>query len=330
MNDANASVYDFTEGWFRTSGIYDLWPEYQQALMERFIADKCTWKKDKLQKEAEKYKQWQRFIEIAKTELANPADLDGFIKLIKNDTFKTEEQLRRKITDLNRQAKNKLICGDCLIELEKLPDASIDLVITDPPYGIDYVSNRSVFNDHVTKNGLLGDDDLNSALVIFDKACSLLRQKTKQDAHVYVFTAWKVYPQFMAVVEKYFNVKSLLIWDKGNHGAGDLEGTWGNQYEMIIFATKGQRKLNVRRGDIIRIPRLSSDRMIHPTQKPIELIKELLEVSAQKADTICDPFMGSGSTIKAIKEFGGLNYIGIELDREMFEKARAFIGGDDK
>lgn len=96
---------------------------------------------------------------------------------------------------------------------------------------------------------------------------------------------------------------------------------------MIIFATKGHRPLNERKQDIIAVPRLHSSQMIHPTQKPVDL-KILLEASARKADTVCDPFMGSGATIKAAKEFGGLNYIGIELNREMFERARAFIGGE--
>ena len=64
--------------------------------------------------------------------------------------------------------------------------------------------------------------------------------------------------------------------------------------------------------------------MIHPTQKPTELIKQILEVSANKHDLVCDPFMGSGSHIKAAKDYG-CNYIGIELDSEMFEKAKNYI-----
>ncbi|MHA1440123.1 MAG: DNA methyltransferase [Promethearchaeota archaeon] len=63
----------------------------------------------------------------------------------------------------------------------------------------------------------------------------------------------------------------------------------------------------------------------NPTQKPVTLIKELLEASAQPSDTILDCFMGCGSTIKGVKEFGDLYYIGIEIDEEMFEKAKAYI-----
>jgi site-specific DNA-methyltransferase (adenine-specific) len=66
--------------------------------------------------------------------------------------------------------------------------------------------------------------------------------------------------------------------------------------------------------------------MVHPTQKPTELLKQILEVSANDGDFIVDPFMGSGSTIKAANE---LNYksLGIELDKEMFDIANNFING---
>lgn len=319
--------FDFTEGWFRNSGLYDLCEKYQLALMEAFITDKCKWNNEKVQKEAAKFKRWQEYAKLAEETLMNADDLSTIITMIENDAFKTEAQLRQKINDMNDRAKNKLICGDCVVELEKISDASIDIVITDPPYGIGYISNRSQFSEHVTKDGIENDEKLDQALDIFSKVMEVLNRKTKPDAHIYVFTSWKVYPIFVDVVNKYFTVKNLLIWDKGNHGAGDLEGAWGNQYEMIIFGTKGKKSLNKRRGDIIEVPRLSSANMIHPTQKPVELIKELLSVSAQKADTVCDPFMGSGSTIKATKEYGDLSFIGIELDRTMFEKAKAFIGG---
>jgi len=322
------ATFNFTEGWFRNSGLYDLCEKYQLALMESFIDDKCKWNKEKVQKEAAKYKRWQEQIDIAKDTLEDVENLSDVIAMIENDAFKTNLQLQQKIKSLNSRAKNKLICGDCIIELENIKDASIDIVITDPPYGIDYISNRSNFTKHITKTGIENDDDLKNALDVFETTMELLSHKTKPDAHLYVFTSWKVYPLFVDIMSKYFTIKNLLVWDKGNHGPGDLEGAWGNQYEMIIFATKGKKALNKRRGDIISIPRLSSANMIHPTQKPVELIKELLSVSAQKADIVCDPFMGSGSTIKAVKEYGGLNYIGIELDREIFEKAKAFIGGD--
>jgi site-specific DNA-methyltransferase (adenine-specific) len=318
-------TFNFTEGWFRDSGLYNLRRRYQRKLIQRFIADKFDWNKAKVQKESEKYKLWESFIRISLDSLYDKKDFRIMFVLIENDTFKTEEQLRRKINDLNSEAKDKTINGDAVIELAKLEDACIDVVITDPPYGIDYKSNRSKFEEHVTKQTIQNDGE--EAFKLLNDVCNLLSVKTKADAHIYIFTSWKVYPEFRQIVEQYFTIHNLIVWDKGNHGAGDLENAWGNRHELIIFATKGNRPLNKRKADIVSINKLPSSQMIHPTQKPVELITELLEVSAQKADTVCDPFMGSGSTIKAVKEYDGLNYIGIEIDKAMFDKAKVFIGG---
>ena len=325
--EKKSAMADFTERWFRDSGLYALCEKYQLRFMEGFIADSCNWKKDKVQRETAKYKLWQDMVDIAKAELVNESDLDTIVNLIENNSFRTIEQLKAKVRDLNEKTKDKLICGDAIVELEKLADGSIDLVITDPPYGIEYHSNRSQFSEHVTKEGI-ENDGLVEALELLDKTCEVLSRKTKADSHLYFFAGWRVCPQFRDIIGRYFTIRNVIIWDKGNHGAGDLEYSWGNRYETIIYATKGNRPLRKRKADIVSVPKVDSSRMIHPTQKPVTLIKELLEASARPADTVCDPFMGSGSTIKAAKEFGNLNYIGIELDAERFEKAKAFIGGE--
>ena len=95
--NAPSGAFDFTEGWFRNSGLYDLCEKYQLALIEAFIADKCKWNNEKVQKEAAKYKRWQEYIELAKETLVNDNDLPMVITMIENDIFKTEAQLRQKI-----------------------------------------------------------------------------------------------------------------------------------------------------------------------------------------------------------------------------------------
>ena len=326
--DFKSTAVDFTEGWFRDSGLYDLSEEYQLKFFELFKASKFKWDKSKVQRETAKLKLWQEFILIAKDKLVNQDNLESLVEMIENDNFKNEGQLLSKINDLNKESANKLICGDCLIELEKLEDCSIDLVITDPPYGIDYKSNHSKYDDYITREGI-ENDKLSEALELLDKTCEILKRKTKANSHIYIFTSWKVYPEFKLIIEKYFDIKNCIIWDKGNASMGDLKGSWGNQYEMIIFAKKGNRNLNKREFDILNIPRVPTTKAIHPTQKPEQLIKKILEVSAQKADTVCDPFMGSGSTIKAVKDYNNLNYIGIEFDQKRFDKAVCYIRGEE-
>lgn len=327
--DNKSTTVDFTEGWFRNSGLYDLNEKYQERLMDDFIQDKFNWNSGKVKRESAKYKMWMEFIEKAKDKLVDQSDLEEVVGLIESGTFRSESQLLNKIGDFNNQAENKLINGDSIIEMEKLEDSSIDLVITDPPYGIDYSSNYSKYDDYVTKHTIANDSELNETIGLLDKALEVLQKKTKENAHVYIFTSWKVYPEFKEVVSKYFDVKNMIVWNKGNASMGDLEGSWGNQHELVIFATKGRRKLNTRKFDIININRVPTTKAIHPTQKPEEVIKVMLEASAHSKDTVIDPFMGSGSTIKAVKKYGNLNYIGIELDRERYEKAVSYISDGD-
>ncbi len=296
-----------------------------------FIRDKCNWSNDKFRSETEKYKLFGEFIKIAGESLVDLHNMQILIDLIKNSTFKSVDKLMIKINELNKKSQNKLICGDCVNELEKIEDSSIDIVITDPPYGIDYTSNRSEFSEHVTKKGI-ANDTLDEAITLLEKTCEVLNRKTKADSHFYFFTSWKVYPEFKEVIEEYFTVKNMIIWDKGNHGSGDLEGAWGNRHELIIFAVKGNKKLQRRKADIIVVPKVDSSKLIHSMQKPLGLIKEILEVSAVKVDTICDPFMGSGTVIRACKDMidKDLRYIGIELNKENFEKAKVFINENSR
>jgi DNA modification methylase/transcriptional regulator with XRE-family HTH domain len=318
LNVPSGTYFNFTEGWFRDSGLYDLCDEFQLRLINEFIADKCNWNKSKVQQTSAKYKLWQEMIIVVQNELQDKDKLEDLTQQIKNGVFQTIQQLRDKISELNKNAKNKLICGDCLIELEKLDDASIDIVITDPPYGIEYKSNFSKYNDNITKSGVKNDDE--NAVNIFEKTCEILQRKTKDNSHLYFFIDFKNFPLFSQIASKYFEIKTPIVWYKSDAGIGDLKMDWINGTEIIIYCTKGYKEVNKRRVNVLEYKRLHTSKMIHPTQKPEELITEILSVSANKYDVFCDPFMGSGSHIKAAKKYG-CNYIGIELDREMFEKA---------
>jgi DNA modification methylase len=236
----------------------------------------------------------------------------------KKEELKEKIQSQRIETKISENIKN----GNCLEILENLEDGCIDIVLTDPPYGINYISNRSIYDDSITKRGLMNDG--NEAFEILDKTCQILSNKVAQNAHLYFFCSWSVYSKFESIISKYFTIKTPLVWDKGNKGSGDLENDWGNQTEIIIFCVKGKKLVNNRRGNLLSIPRLHSSKMVHPTQKPVELINEILEVSYTKGDFIVDPFMGSGSTIKACNKINAKS-LGIEIDNEMFNIANKFI-----
>jgi DNA modification methylase len=234
-----------------------------------------------------------------------------------------EKVLEARIeTKINESIKQ----GNSLEILETLEDGCIDIVLTDPPYGIDYVSNRSTDENAITKRGLLNDGK-DEAFDLLDKTCEILQRKTAVNSHLYFFCSWSVFSKFEAIISKYFTIKTPIVWDKGNKGSGDLDNDWGNQTEIIIYCVKGKKLINNRRGNLISVSRLHTSKMIHPTQKPNELIKQILEVSATKGDFVVDPFMGSGSTIKVCNEMN-LKSLGIELDKEMFNIANNYINGN--
>ena len=238
---------------------------------------------------------------------------------------KKKADLREKISIQRVEIKisENIKNGDSLEILQSLNDGSIDIVLTDPPYGISYISNRSIHEDSITKRGLLNDGK-EQAFELLDKTCEILSRKTAENAHLYFFCSWSVFSAFEAIISNYFNIKTPIVWDKGNKGSGDLENDWGNQTEIVIFCVKGKKMVNNRRGNIISVPRLHTTKMVHPTQKPIELLLDILAVSYFKGDFVVDPFMGSGSTIKACNEIGA-KCLGIELDSEMFNIANDFI-----
>lgn len=241
------------------------------------------------------------------------------INMTVKDFRKTKHKLLLDNVRPSTTTDENLLLGDCVKLLQELPDGSIDCVVTDPPYGIDYQSNRREVKEQLDK--IAGDKD--EAFQLLDDVCNLLADKVKINSHLYFFTSWKVYAQFETIIGKYFDIKNCIVWDKGNHGAGDLEGNYGERHELIIFATKGRRILNGDRPDNIILYNKVQD-LIHPTQKPVGLLEQLIKHSTDEGELVCDPFMGVGSTCKAAKN-AGRKYLGMEIDTSYYELAKKLI-----
>lgn len=220
--------------------------------------------------------------------------------------------------------KNQFKHGDCFQLLHELPDECVDLVLTDPPYGIDYQSNRRVARDKLPK--FENDMDLSWVEGWVDQMYRVL----KNDRHFYCFTRFDMYPIFYQEIARRFKIKNCLIWAKNNHGSGDLNGSYAPQYEMIIFAAKGSRHLNgSREGDVIPCDNVPSAHRHHATQKPVELLRQLIEKSTDPEDIVLDPFAGTGSTGFACmdtKRDGSdghaRNFVLFELNEEWVKRAR--------
>jgi len=209
-----------------------------------------------------------------------------------------------------------LFLADCIEVLPTLPDDSVDCIITDPPYGMNYKSlSRSMPKTTIANDGP-------EAYSLLDNALAIAVQKLKLDSHVYIFTDWHVYEPMAEVVKKYFNLKNVLVWAKNNRTRGDLKGNYGYQHEMVFYAHKGRRHLLGKRdGNVLNFNKVYSNRMKHPTEKPVSLLKYLIGKSTNEGETILDMFAGSGSMCVAAQNLKR-NYIGIEVDETWYRVAR--------
>lgn len=211
-----------------------------------------------------------------------------------------------------------LIQGDCLKYLPTLPWHSVDLLLSDPPYGISHQTNFRVVSD--TPDIIAGDE----CLTVFSNMLDAVSGKLSGDAAVYCFCSPKNVDSVLPFIRRLWNVKNILIWDKGNWGAGDLINGYGFQYEMIVYASKSNRELTKRTGDILRFPRVSVPGQTHQHQKPDALLTYLIENSTSGDDLIVDPFMGSGRVGVCCARLGR-RFIGCEIDTCYYAQSVASI-----
>ena len=214
---------------------------------------------------------------------------------------------------------NKIYNEDCLEGMKRIPDGSVDLIVTDPPYLINY--SRHV-KGHRFENKILNDN--NPELISkYIKECYRI---LKNNSAMYMFASHKTVDFFKQELEGTgFNVKNMIIWDKQRQGMGDTSTVFGFQYELIFFVSKGQPKIRGKRlSDIWSFPRVVGRNQVHQNQKPIELIERCVTKHSNEGDVVFDGFSGSGTTAIACLNTNR-HFIGFELDKEYFDIANERI-----
>lgn len=221
-----------------------------------------------------------------------------------------------------QDVKSDLHLGDCLEILKQIPDQSVDLVLTDPPYGMDFQSD---WKKDKSKRFPKIINDKKPFIWFLNDAFRV----TKNGGAIACFTDWKNQETWrMAIEIAGFQIKSHVIWDRDVHGMGDLKSSFGPRHDVVWFATKGKFSFkNKRPASVIRSRRPIGDSIIHPNEKPIELMESLIHSLSTQHDIVLDPFMGSGSTGVATKNLNR-HFIGIEKDENYFEIARKRINGE--
>ena len=216
---------------------------------------------------------------------------------------------------------NRIYNEDCLEGMKRIPDGSVDLIVTDPPYLMNYKTGRRKDKTHRFNDVILNDNN-EQLITDYIKECYRI---LSDDTAMYLFCSSNKVDFFKRELEGLFSIKNMIIWVKNNHTAGDLESAFGRKYEIVFLVNKGQRKFNGERlTDIWEFPRVSGDGQLHQNQKPIELIKRCIEKHSDVGEVVFDGFMGSGTTAAAALDTNR-NYIGFELDEYYFNVAEKRI-----
>ena len=198
--------------------------------------------------------------------------------------------------------------GDCRLVMREFPDAAFDFVLTDPPYLVNYQGRWD--GDRRT---IIGDKDADWLRPIFTEIWRLLRD----DTFCLSFYGWPHSEVFVGLWKELgFRLVSHLAFVKNVWGLGRF--TRG-QHETAFLLAKGHPPIPSKGISDVIVWEREAD-AFHPNQKPVGALYPLLAAYVPKSGTVLDPFMGSGSTLRAAKDMG-LKAVGIEIDESYCRRA---------
>jgi DNA modification methylase len=215
----------------------------------------------------------------------------------------------------------RLHCADGLTVLASLADASVDCIVTDPPYCSGGVSEASrtqapgqgLRSENVRRFGWFTGDNMTTAGLLFlirevaFESCRVV----KPSGSLVVFCDWRMVPTLAPAIESAgLRYQNEIVWNKGSLGLGT--GFRGQQEKALHFTYGSPEYHAADVGNVITLPRIGKDRE-HQTQKPTKLLRDIIRVVCPPGGTVFDPFAGSGSTgVAALAE--GRRAILVERD----------------
>jgi DNA modification methylase len=210
--------------------------------------------------------------------------------------------------DLWQLGRHRLYCGDSLAPegLDHLCNGeTVDLVLTDPPYGVGY---QSTLARRGRRKKVIANDGQEEFEGFLGRALPVVRSVMKRGAVLYWFAggggAEPVLAKALLAISQHFSLLNIVVWDKVEPGLG---WRWRRSWEAIIEASVGRPRVwhgGTDRRNVLRFPRAIPQSDDHPTPKPIPLLEEMILAAAPARGAILDPFAGSGSTLIAAERTG--------------------------
>jgi DNA modification methylase len=204
--------------------------------------------------------------------------------------------------------------GDCLTVLKSLPSNFYHCTFADPPYGIDYQSHHTAKTARKPK---IVNDMRPFIWWLYDAY-----RVTRENGCLLCCCRWDCAEVFRLAIEVAgFTIRSQVIWDRVGHGMGSLKDTFAPRHDTIWFATKGKFVFPGKRPkSVLRHSRLSGTNLVHPNEKPLDLLLDLLGSVVPAGGKVLDPMMGIGVTGQACHILG-MEFTGIEIDSNYFQIA---------
>lgn len=233
--------------------------------------------------------------------------------------------------DVEKLDKYLLINGDCLKAIKTIPDNSIDLILTDPPYNIAQYSTGNIkFNWRSEINNDLAEWDLKT--LDPNDLINEFKRVLKPTGNIFIFRSYNIIGEYHKVFDPEFDTFQFMVWHKTNPVPNFRKSSFLNSCELIVacwdkghtwnFTKQSEMHNFFECGICMGNERVKDDngKNLHPTQKPIKLLKKIVSIASNKNDVVLDCFSGVASTGVASLELGR-KYIGIEIDEQYYRKS---------
>lgn len=231
--------------------------------------------------------------------------------------------------NVDKISKYSLINDDCFNILKKIPDNSIDLILTDPPYNIAKYSTGNIKFDWRS--------DINNDLAQWDLTelnpkdlVGEFKRILKPSGNIFIFCSYNIIGEYHKAFDPEFDTFQFMVWHKTNPVPNFRKSSFLNSCELIVscwnkghtwnFSTQREMHNFVEAGICMGSERIKDEngKSLHPTQKPVSVLKKIITTASNEGDIVLDCFNGVASTGDAALSLNR-RYLGVEVDKQYYD-----------